>query len=93
MLFLFYHFIYSGTGKTITGVHIACWFAERNKRLKSYKVWEKDTGETEIEGAYKAPSQVIYCGPSNKSVDVVTGKLCLLQVRGCLRDTVHVLLS
>jgi len=89
-LFLFYHFIYSGTGKTITGVHIACWFAERNKRLKSYKVWEKDAGETEIEGAYKAPPQVIYCGPSNKSVDVVTGKLCLLQEGNDFLIPIHV---
>ena len=68
----------SGTGKTITGVHIAYWFAERNKKLKSYKVLEKDTGENECAGAYKAPPQVIYCGPSNKSVDVVTGRLYLI---------------
>lgn len=64
----------SGTGKTVTGVHIANWFAERNKRLKSDKGLEKDTGETECAGACKAPPQVIYCGPSNKSVDVVTGR-------------------
>lgn len=65
----------SGTGKTVTGVHIAYWFAERNKRLKSDKGLEKkDTGETECAGACKAPPQVIYCGPSNKSVDVVTGR-------------------
>ena len=66
---------FSGTGKTVTGVHIAYWFAEQNKRLKSYKVLEKDTSETECAGAYKAPPQVIYCGPSNKSVDVVAGRL------------------
>ena len=45
--------------------------------LKSYKVLEKDSGETECAGAYKAPAQVVYCGPSNKSVDVVTGRLRL----------------
>ncbi|XP_078348623.1 3'-5' exoribonuclease HELZ2-like isoform X2 [Oculina patagonica] len=61
-----------GTGKTITGVHIAYWFAERNKKLKPYKVLEKDTGESDYDGTHKAPPQVIYCGPSNKSVDVVT---------------------
>ena len=52
---------FSGTGKTVTGVHIAYWFAEQNKTKKSKKK--------------KSPPQVIYCGPSNKSVDVVTGGL------------------
>ncbi|XP_022797854.1 uncharacterized protein LOC111336086, partial [Stylophora pistillata] len=60
-----------GTGKTVTGVHIAYWFAEQNK-TKSCKLLEKETGETENDGAHKSPPQVIYCGPSNKSVDVVT---------------------
>ncbi|XP_068761024.1 3'-5' exoribonuclease HELZ2-like isoform X3 [Montipora capricornis] len=59
-----------GTGKTVTGVHIAYWFAERNRASKSYKIWEKGQGQTEE--SPKAPPQVIYCGPSNKAVDVVT---------------------
>ncbi|KAJ7378347.1 helicase [Desmophyllum pertusum] len=42
-----------GTGKTITGVHIAYWFARRNSQRT------------------EALPQVLYCGPSNKSVDVV----------------------
>ncbi|XP_068675109.1 3'-5' exoribonuclease HELZ2-like isoform X2 [Montipora foliosa] len=61
-----------GTGKTVTGVHIAYWFVEKNKCSKSYKVWEKGLGQTEKEESSKAPPQVIYCGPSNKAVDVVT---------------------
>ncbi|XP_068761003.1 3'-5' exoribonuclease HELZ2-like isoform X3 [Montipora capricornis] len=59
-----------GTGKTVTGVHIAYWFAERNIASKSYKIWEKGQGQTEE--SPKAPPQVIYCGPSNKAVDVIT---------------------
>ncbi|XP_035696319.1 helicase with zinc finger domain 2-like [Branchiostoma floridae] len=50
-----------GTGKTVTGVHIAYYLAEMNKRIQSV------SGE----GVY--PPQVLYCGPSNKAVDVVTG--------------------
>ena len=70
--------IQSGTGKTVTGVHIAYWFAERNRASKSYKIWEKGQGQTEE--SPKAPPQVIYCGPSNKAVDVVTGKLCFFSL-------------
>ena len=69
-------------------MHIAYWFAEQNKRLKSFKVREKDTEETEPDGAYKAPPQVIYCGPSNKAVDVVTGRFFLLLIIWpCLKRT------
>jgi len=57
-----------GTGKTITGVHIAYWFAEIN-RLNTPR--ERRTQTEEI--PEKAPPQVLYCGPSNKSVDVVAG--------------------
>ncbi|XP_077997754.1 3'-5' exoribonuclease HELZ2-like [Glandiceps talaboti] len=49
-----------GTGKTVTGVHIAYWFVQANK-------------QAHIAGGTK--KQVMYCGPSNKSVDVVTGYL------------------
>ncbi|XP_067043097.1 3'-5' exoribonuclease HELZ2-like isoform X4 [Acropora muricata] len=62
-----------GTGKTVTGVHIAYWFTERNERLAPFKNREKRAGENEREeNGPKAPAQVIYCGPSNKAVDVVT---------------------
>ncbi|CAB4015333.1 Hypothetical predicted protein, partial [Paramuricea clavata] len=49
-----------GTGKTVTGVHIAYWFAQLNKRK---------TASVKKDG-YNG-SMVFYCGPSNKSVDVV----------------------
>ena len=74
--------IYQGTGKTVTGVHIAYWFTERNERLAPFKNRQKRAGENESEETEpKAPAQVIYCGPSNKAVDVVTGKSCLCNIQ------------
>ena len=49
---------FKGTGKSITGAHIAYVFAKVNKLLNTPEV-------------HKC---VLYCGPSNKSVDVVFGK-------------------
>jgi hypothetical protein len=57
--------MYLGTGKTVTGVHIAYWFAQLNqKRLPTVEKEEKACNG----------SMVFYCGPSNKSVDVVARK-------------------
>lgn len=47
-----------GTGKSITGAHIAYILAKLNKLVDA----------KEVRGC------VLYCGPSNKSVDVVFGK-------------------
>ena len=60
-----------GTGKTVTGVHIAYWFVKRNMQQR-----QDDLGIVlpDSDGQPKAPPQVIYCGPSNKSVDVVASK-------------------
>jgi superfamily I DNA and/or RNA helicase len=49
-----------GTGKTETAVRIAAMFIELNKRRSSLM----NAGR----------SQVLICGPSNKSVDVLAGK-------------------
>lgn len=57
-----------GTGKTVTGAHIAYWFAHQNKINFS----QSEQKLVESDGS---SSQVIYCGPSNKSVDVVAKKL------------------
>ena len=57
-----------GTGKTITGVHVAYWFAEINRRSTPLERTTSADGTPD-----KAPPQVLYCGPSNKSVDVVAG--------------------
>jgi len=49
-----------GTGKTVVGVKIACLFAKLN---------EHSAAEARKHGR----EQVLYCGPSNCSVDVVAG--------------------
>ncbi len=48
--------MHAGTGKSETGAHLAYVFARHNKVLNRSQV------------NYKC---VLYCGPSNKSVDVV----------------------
>ncbi|CAH1274458.1 HELZ2 [Branchiostoma lanceolatum] len=50
-----------GTGKTVTGAHIAYYLVQMNKLIQS------------VSGEGMYPPQVLYCGPSNKAVDVVTG--------------------
>lgn len=56
-----------GTGKTVVGVYIVHSFFEHNSKKK--RKWDdpKDKEKKEV---------ILYCGPSNKSVDVVAGKLC-----------------
>ena len=53
----------SGTGKSVTGAHLAYGFVHHNR---------KNPLTTE-DGKIKC---VMVCGPSNKSVDVVLGELC-----------------
>ncbi|XP_033628979.1 uncharacterized protein LOC117291425 isoform X1 [Asterias rubens] len=55
-----------GTGKTITGAHLAYFFTNMNKSLPP---------------SAKGRPQVLYCGPSNKSVDVISGYLIKLDVK------------
>ncbi len=55
-----------GTGKTITGAHLAYFFTNMNKNLPP---------------SGKGRPQVLYCGPSNKSVDVISGYLNKLNVK------------
>lgn len=63
-----------GTGKTVTGVHIAYWFSQLNFGDDPPADTPRDqTPDT-------APRQVLYCGPSNKSVDVVAEYL--MKIKG-----------
>ena len=57
----FYHFVflYSGTGKTYTGIKLLYLFNKINK------TWHKEGNERK---------QVLFCGPSNKSVDLVASE-------------------
>ncbi|KAM3922801.1 3'-5' exoribonuclease HELZ2 [Leptodactylus fuscus] len=63
-----------GTGKTIVGAHLVYWFNKVNQDLEPMT-----TDEAEMSGR----RVLMYCGPSNKSVDVITEKL--LPLRGKLR--------
>ncbi|XP_044156197.1 helicase with zinc finger domain 2 [Bufo gargarizans] len=65
-----------GTGKTIVGAHLVYWFNEVNQDLESMT---EDETEEELNGR----RVLLYCGPSNKSVDVIAEKL--LPLRGKLR--------
>jgi len=49
-----------GTGKTLIGVKIAYWFYKRNDATR---------------GSGATKKQVLFCGPSNSSVDVVAGMM------------------
>ncbi|KAK6179132.1 hypothetical protein SNE40_011557 [Patella caerulea] len=62
-----------GTGKTYTGIKLAYLFAKINNIREIEKPGEKSkAGEDEKKGQ---KHQVLYCGPSNKAVDVVTRNL------------------
>ena len=54
----------TGTGKSVTGVRLAYLFAK----------WNQGISGKSAEGGKSIPRQVLYCGPSNKSVDVVAGE-------------------
>ncbi|XP_073708722.1 LOW QUALITY PROTEIN: 3'-5' exoribonuclease HELZ2-like [Garra rufa] len=54
-----------GTGKTVVGVHIVYWLLRNIQQLPANNSQKK--------------TAVLYCGPSNKSVDVVAGHLLKLQ--------------
>ncbi|XP_043088069.1 helicase with zinc finger domain 2 [Puntigrus tetrazona] len=54
-----------GTGKTVVGVHIVYWFFKNIQKCPASNLQKKRA--------------VLYCGPSNKSVDVVAGHLLKLQ--------------
>ncbi|XP_077785536.1 3'-5' exoribonuclease HELZ2 isoform X3 [Podarcis muralis] len=64
-----------GTGKTVVGVHIVYWFHQLNLE-------EKGKDPT-LDDPEKAKSHIMYCGPSNKSVDVVAEML--LKMKNSLR--------
>ncbi|XP_010636418.1 helicase with zinc finger domain 2 isoform X1 [Fukomys damarensis] len=57
-----------GTGKTFVGLHIIFWFHKSN--LEQVPIRRSPDGGEPLEGPC-----VLYCGPSNKSVDVLAGML------------------
>ncbi|XP_042318316.1 helicase with zinc finger domain 2 [Sceloporus undulatus] len=56
-----------GTGKTVVGAHIVYWFHRLNL--------EHQEKEPTLDDTDKAKTHILYCGPSNKSVDVVAEML------------------
>ncbi|NWV61444.1 HELZ2 Helicase, partial [Malurus elegans] len=59
-----------GTGKTVVGTHIVYWFHKLNEESV-----EKDKTPWLEEEKHKKRKCILYCGPSNKSVDVVAEML------------------
>lgn len=67
----------AGTGKTVVGFHIVFWFYKLNEELAP-------AGGTPGHERQRGGPCILYCGPSNKSVDVVAGARG--QPRGCAGD-------
>ncbi|XP_035982534.1 helicase with zinc finger domain 2 isoform X1 [Fundulus heteroclitus] len=63
-----------GTGKTVVGVNIVWWFLKQNSKTPRKYEDPKDKMKKEV---------ILYCGPSNKSVDVVAEYL--MKFEGALR--------
>ena len=60
---------YIGTGKSVTGAHLAYALAMYNIQHPNQKEWYGQKGKE-----FKSfTSPVMYCGPSNKAVDRVLG--------------------
>ncbi|XP_064420251.1 3'-5' exoribonuclease HELZ2 [Latimeria chalumnae] len=70
-----------GTGKSVVGVHIVYWFCQLNKEIVEKTLPLEDKEE-------RAEKCVLYCGPSNKSVDVLNGLLKPLRVYSEQLETV-----
>ena len=57
-----------GTGKSVTGAHIAYAFAMLNRQ-------GREKTKPSLSGARRPPLRcVLYCGPSNVAVDVIVSK-------------------
>nr|XP_056700890.1 helicase with zinc finger domain 2 [Euleptes europaea] len=59
-----------GTGKTVVGFHIVYWFCQLNQEKLNKEDRKKDSSPGD-----EVQSHILYCGPSNKSVDVVAEML------------------
>ncbi|XP_069727596.1 3'-5' exoribonuclease HELZ2 [Phaenicophaeus curvirostris] len=64
-----------GTGKTVVGTHIVYWFHQLNN----------DCGKKEQTPSSEEEKYILYCGPSNKSVDVVAEMLLKMKALKPLR--------
>uniref|UniRef100_A0A663MTN0 Helicase with zinc finger 2 n=1 Tax=Athene cunicularia TaxID=194338 RepID=A0A663MTN0_ATHCN len=62
--------VFLGTGKTVVGTHIVYWFHNLNQENA-----EKEQPPSSEEEKLNRRKSILYCGPSNKSVDVVAEML------------------
>lgn len=62
-------FCSSGTGKTVVGVCLVNVFLELNRQVPRVRADEEEEKKRPV---------ILYCGPSNKSVDVVAGEFSVL---------------
>ncbi|KAM6054161.1 3'-5' exoribonuclease HELZ2 [Chlamydotis macqueenii] len=69
-----------GTGKTVVGTHIVYWFHKLNE--ESVEKEQTPSSEEEKPSGRKC---ILYCGPSNKSVDVVAEMLLKMKTLKPLR--------
>lgn len=58
----------------MVGIHIVCQFFMKNKDFLASSETSKSIPDKKPP---KKPA-ILYCGPSNKSVDIVAGKLCMV---------------
>ncbi len=72
-----HHFSSTGTGKTVVGIHIVYQFFMKNKDFLASSKFSKSSKSTPDEKPSKKPA-ILFCGPSNKSVDIVAGELRLV---------------
>uniref|UniRef100_A0A8C6IWC8 DNA2/NAM7 helicase helicase domain-containing protein n=1 Tax=Melopsittacus undulatus TaxID=13146 RepID=A0A8C6IWC8_MELUD len=69
-----------GTGKTVVGTHIVYWFYKLNEESV-----EKEKMLSSDEETAKGKKCILYCGPSNKSVDFVAEMLMKMTILKPLR--------
>ncbi|KAG5848494.1 hypothetical protein ANANG_G00099040 [Anguilla anguilla] len=62
-----------GTGKTVVGIHIVYWFFKRNHAAEAMD------HHTHNKKGLNKKTGILYCGPSNKSVDIVAEQLLKLK--------------
>ncbi|KAG7468665.1 hypothetical protein MATL_G00145460 [Megalops atlanticus] len=62
-----------GTGKTVVGIHIVYWFFKMNKEHGAAEP------NTHTDRGHVRKNGILYCGPSNKSVDIVAEQLLKLK--------------
>ncbi|KAF4083581.1 hypothetical protein AMELA_G00143290 [Ameiurus melas] len=74
-----------GTGKTVVGVHITHHFYMKNKALEEECLNQPPRQDQDASRNEQIPRKrgILYCGPSNKSVDIVAEQL--LKLRGVLK--------